>query len=43
VSDGPNRTIQVNATDKQIYALIFKDISEAIGLKDIPIQVNRAE
>jgi len=30
-------------TSSKTYDLIFKDISEAIGLSDIPIQVNRAE
>ena len=43
VDDGPNRKKHIPITDKQVFALIFKDISDAIGLKDIPIQVNRAE
>lgn len=43
VTDGPGRTKLISVADKKIYELIFKDISDAIGLKDIPVQVNRAE
>lgn len=41
--DGPRGMKLVKHSDPKVYALIFKDISDAIGLKDIPIQVNRAE
>jgi hypothetical protein len=40
-ADDMSRGVQI--TSSKIYELIFKDISEAIGLSDIPIQVNRAE
>ncbi len=43
VADGPGRQKVIPVADKKIYELIFKDISDAIGLKDIPVQVNMAE
>lgn len=51
VLDSKNLLIRIFAKDargaqitsSKTYDLIFKDISEAIGFNDIPIQVNRAE
>ena len=43
VDDGAKGKKNIPVTDKRVYELIFKDISEAIGLKDIPVQINRAE
>lgn len=41
--DGPRGMKIVKHADPKVYELLFKDISDAVGLKDIPIQVNRAE
>lgn len=43
VDDGPGRKKTTPITDKNIYSIIFKDISDAIGVQDIPVQIKMAE
>ncbi len=43
VDDGPGRKKTTPITDKKIYSIIFKDISDAIGVQDIPVQIKMAE
>lgn len=43
VDDGPGRKKTTPITDKHIYSIIFKDISDAIGVQDIPVQIKMAE
>jgi hypothetical protein len=43
VDDGPGRKKTVPVIDKNIYSIIFKDISDAIGVQDIPVQIKMAE
>jgi|GEM_PF-6864384 hypothetical protein len=43
VDDGPRGKKNIPVTDHKIYTYIFRDISDAIGVQDIPIKLNRAE